>query len=135
MHSGTREKELPRSSDEQEESSADLANLILCRLRTCRKTQRAKEIARNKKERSLQRDAYSKRDDPESLKEQLKEVIAAEQAGKSNPTLRLKKKALQSAYEQAIKRQMVSIEPKNLGLGHSSVGGIPVLQLPGRGHG
>lgn len=86
----------------------DLESPPFCNVTMCRKTQRAKEIARNKKERSLQRDAFSKRDDPEALKEQLKEVIAAEQAGKSNPTLRLRKKALQTAYEQAIKRQIVS---------------------------
>ncbi|GAB4822894.1 hypothetical protein N2152v2_009940 [Parachlorella kessleri] len=71
-----------------------------------RKAQRAKEIARNKKERQLQRDAFSKRDDPEVLKEQLKEIIEQEQQGKMNPTLRLRKKALQSAYDQAIKRKM-----------------------------
>uniref|UniRef100_A0A1D2AAA7 Wbp11/ELF5/Saf1 N-terminal domain-containing protein n=1 Tax=Auxenochlorella protothecoides TaxID=3075 RepID=A0A1D2AAA7_AUXPR len=95
-----------------------------------RKTQRAKEIARNKKERSLQRDAYSKRDDPESLKEQLKEVIAAEQAGKSNPTLRLKKKALQSAYEQAIKRQMEEKACIKLAPGEASLAASETMHRP-----
>jgi hypothetical protein len=47
------------------------------------------------------------RDEPETLKEQLKEIIDIEQQGRMNPTLRLKKKALQQAYDQAIKRKMV----------------------------
>lgn len=37
----------------------------------------------------------------------MKEVLDAEQAGNMNPTLRLKKKALQQAYDQAIKKKMV----------------------------
>ncbi|KAL4854138.1 hypothetical protein ACK3TF_005128 [Chlorella vulgaris] len=71
-----------------------------------RKAERQKEIARNKKERQLQRAALKQRDDPETLREQLKEVIDQEQAGKMNPSLRLKKKALQQAYDLAIKRKM-----------------------------
>lgn len=74
-------------------------------LRHFRKAQRAKEVARNKKERALNRDAQSQ--NPEAVREQLKDAIAEEQAG-SNPALRMRKKALQSAYEQAIKKQMVS---------------------------
>ena len=48
------------------------------------------------------------RTDPETLKRQLKEVLAEEEAGNMNPTMRLKKKALQGAYEEAIRKQMVS---------------------------
>lgn len=47
------------------------------------------------------------RDDPETLKEQLKEILGLEEAGKMNHVLRLKKKALQQAYNEAIKRKMV----------------------------
>ena len=50
---------------------------------------------------------YACSDDPESLREQLKEVIDLEAGGKMNPSLRLRKKALQAAYDMAIKRQMV----------------------------
>ena len=38
--------------------------------------QRAKEIARNKKERKFLRDAHKMKSDPNALKEELKEVIA-----------------------------------------------------------
>lgn len=71
-----------------------------------RRAQKSKELARNKKERSLQRDAHAKTADPEALRQELQEVLAAEQAA-SNPALRLKKKTLQHAYEQALKKQMV----------------------------
>lgn len=47
------------------------------------------------------------RSEPEVLREQLQELIDAEEQGSMNPTLRLKKKALQQAYDQAIKRKMV----------------------------
>lgn len=80
-----------------------------------RKAERAKEIARNKKERQLQRAALKQRDDPETLKAQLKEVIDLEHAGKMNPGLRLKKKALQQAYDLAIKRKMEEDAARRLG--------------------
>ncbi|PSC68774.1 WW domain-binding 11 [Micractinium conductrix] len=80
-----------------------------------RKAERAKEIARNKKERQLLRAANKQRDDPETLREQLKEVIDLEQQGKMNHTLRLRKKALQSAYDQAIKRKMEEEAATRLG--------------------
>jgi hypothetical protein len=47
------------------------------------------------------------RSEPEILREQLQEVIDAELQGKMNPTLRLRKKALQQAYDLAIKKTMV----------------------------
>ncbi|KAL4433700.1 hypothetical protein ABPG75_000141 [Micractinium tetrahymenae] len=76
-----------------------------------RKAERAKELKRNKQERTLQRQALKQTDDPETLREQLKEVIEQEQAGKMSYTLKLRKKALQHAYDQAIKRKMVGCLP------------------------
>lgn len=73
----------------------------------CRKAQRAKEIARNKKERKFQRDAHSLQH-PDAIKDELKEVLALEEDGKGNQTVRLKKKALQGAYDNAIKKKKVT---------------------------
>ena len=73
-----------------------------------RKTQRAKEIARNKKERRFQRDAHALQANPDAIKNELKEVLALEDDGKLNLTVRLKKRALQSAYDTAIKKKKVS---------------------------
>ncbi|CAK0784079.1 hypothetical protein CVIRNUC_007282 [Coccomyxa viridis] len=70
-----------------------------------RKEQRAKEIARNKKERKFLRDAHKMKSDPNALKEELKEVLELEEDGKLNMTVRLKKRALQGAYDQAIKKK------------------------------
>ena len=75
-----------------------------------RKAQRAKEIARNKKERKFQRDAHSLQTQPDQIKNELKEVLALEEDGKMNQTIRLKKKALQGAYDQAIKKKKVSLQ-------------------------
>jgi predicted ribosome quality control (RQC) complex YloA/Tae2 family protein len=72
-----------------------------------RKAQRAKEIARNKKERRFQRDAHSLQSNPDAIKDELKEVLALEEDGKGNQTVRLKKKALQGAYDNAIKKKKV----------------------------
>jgi hypothetical protein len=105
--------------------------------------QRAKEIARNKKERKFLRDAHKMKSDPNALKEELKEVttgnllvpcrvealsawsscnlltlaachaaihlqvLELEEDGKLNMTVRLKKRALQGAYDQAIKKKKV----------------------------
>jgi hypothetical protein len=51
------------------------------------------------------------RSDPAALRQQLKEIIDQEQEleGGLNPTLKLKKKALQQAYNQAIQKQMVRV--------------------------
>ena len=78
-----------------------------------RKTQRAKEIARNKKERKFQRDAHSMKDNPEAIKEELKSVLDMEetQEGRVNQTIRLKKRALQGAYDTALKKRKVSPQP------------------------
>lgn len=73
-----------------------------------RKTQRAKEIARNKKERKFQRDAFSLKSQPDQIREELANVIDKEEDGKLlNQTLRLKKRALQSAYDAALKKKRV----------------------------
>ncbi|KAK9908252.1 hypothetical protein WJX75_004876 [Coccomyxa subellipsoidea] len=70
-----------------------------------RKEQRAKEIARNKKERKFQRDASKMKSNPEALKEELKEVLELEEEGKLNLTIKLKKRALQGAYDLALKKK------------------------------
>ena len=74
-----------------------------------RKAQRAKEIARNKKERKFQRDAQSLQANPDAIKDELKEVLALEEEGKGNQTVRLKKKALQGAYDHAVKKRKVIV--------------------------
>ena len=105
-------------------SSVDVSLLLCCTRRStsqcpgirnigllfaCRKAQRAKEIARNKKERKFQRDAHSLQSNPDAIKDELKEVLALEEDGKGNATVRLKKKALQGAYDNAIKKKKVRL--------------------------
>lgn len=48
------------------------------------------------------------RDDPNALKEELKEIIRVEESGQLNPSLKIKKKALQQAYDQAIRKQILA---------------------------
>lgn len=72
-----------------------------------RKQQRAREIARNKKERKFLREAHALKANPEAIKEELKEVLELEEKGKVNLTIRLKKRALQGAYETAVKKTKV----------------------------
>ena len=74
-----------------------------------RKTQRAKEIARNKKERKFQRDAFALKAQPDQIRDELADVLDKEQDGQVlSQTLRLKKRALQSAYDAALKKKKVS---------------------------
>ncbi|GMH33184.1 hypothetical protein BSKO_01018 [Bryopsis sp. KO-2023] len=70
-----------------------------------RKEQRKKEIQRNKLERKYQREAHRRINDPVELKQELQRVLEAEKEGMLNKTLRLKKKVLQEAYDQALKRK------------------------------
>ena len=72
-----------------------------------RKEQRKKEISRNKLERKFQRDAHSKKDNPDVLRSELEEIIAAEEDGPLRKDLRLRKKVLQDAFDQSIKKQKV----------------------------
>ncbi len=73
-----------------------------------RKTQRAKEIARNKKERKFQRDAFALKAQPDQIRDELADVLDKEQDGQVlSQTLRLKKRALQSAYDAALKKKKV----------------------------
>lgn len=75
-----------------------------------RKAERARQLARNKKERQLQREAMSHIDDPSLLRKQLKEILEEEEElGSLNATQRSRKKTLQRAYDAAIRRQMVRI--------------------------
>jgi len=69
--------------------------------------ERAKQLARNKKERQMQREAMSHLDDPAYLRQQLKEILDEEELGPLNPTQRSRKKTLQKAYDAAIRRRMV----------------------------
>lgn len=74
-----------------------------------RKEQRKKEVARNKIERKFIREGARLRSEPEVLKKELQEVIDIEEAQGTLPkNLKLKKKALQEAYDQAIKRKKAS---------------------------
>ncbi|GIL53533.1 hypothetical protein Vafri_9119 [Volvox africanus] len=70
-----------------------------------RKEQRKKEVARNKMERKFIREGAKLRSDPETLKKELQELISMEENGTLPKNLKLKKKALQEAYDQAIKRK------------------------------
>jgi hypothetical protein len=72
-----------------------------------RKAERARQLARNKKERQMQREAMSLVDDPAVLRTQLKEILDEEELGPLNVTQRSRKKTLQRAYDAAIRRQMV----------------------------
>ena len=71
-----------------------------------RRQQKAKDIAKGKKERQFTREAFSQKEDPESLKAQLKEVIDLEASGEMTTALRMKKKALQQAFDAAVKNKM-----------------------------
>jgi hypothetical protein len=87
-----------------------------------RRTQRAKEVARNKKERHLHRDALAQTSEPEKIREQLREVIAQEEEGAANPTLRLRKKALQQALGQAVREQMEAEAAAKRGAAEAAAG-------------
>ncbi len=72
-----------------------------------RKAEKARQMARNKQERQMQREAMQHVDDPAYLRQQLKELLDEEEAsGMLNAALRSKKKTLQMAYEAAIKKQI-----------------------------
>lgn len=74
-----------------------------------RKEQRKREIQRNKLERKYQREAHRLINDPDELKQELQSVLEAEKEGMLNKTLRLKKKVLQEAFDQALKRKKVRL--------------------------
>ena len=72
-------------------------------------TQGAKDIARDKKGGKFQRDAFALKAQPDQIRNELAEVLDKEEDGKVlNQTLRLKKRALQSAYDAALKKRKVS---------------------------
>ncbi|GBF91864.1 formin [Raphidocelis subcapitata] len=70
-----------------------------------RKAERKKEIARNKAERQFIRSAFGRRDKPQELREELKELIELEQEGPLSKLQKIRKKVLQEAYDTALKRQ------------------------------
>ena len=72
-----------------------------------RKAEKAKQLARNKQERQLQREAMLHVNDPAYLRAQLKELLDEEEhSGVLSSAQRLKKKTLQTAYEAALKKQI-----------------------------
>jgi hypothetical protein len=73
-----------------------------------RREERKKQNARNKLERKFNQEARSNRDKPEEIKKQLQEIIDLEQAGALNKVQKLRKKVLQDAYDQALKKKKVS---------------------------
>lgn len=73
-----------------------------------RKEQRKKEVQRNKMERKFMREAAAQRSNPDEIKKQLQEIIDLEEAGPLAKTLKLKKKALQEAYDAALKKRKAS---------------------------
>ncbi len=72
-----------------------------------RKVQRQKEILRNKKERSFQRDAAKLKSNPDALKDELREVLSMQDEGKINMSVRLKQKAYKHALDTTIKARKV----------------------------
>lgn len=72
-----------------------------------RKEQRKKEIQRNKLERKYTREAVSNRDNPDEIRKQLQEIIAAEEAGPLSKALKLRKKVLQEGFEHAVRKRKV----------------------------
>lgn len=72
-----------------------------------RKEQRKKEIQRNKLERKFIREGAKLRSEPDVLKKELQAMIELEEEGTLPKNLKLKKKALQEAYDQALKRKKV----------------------------
>jgi hypothetical protein len=72
-----------------------------------RKEARKKEVSRNKLERKFIRESSTLKAKPEELKKQLQELIDVEENGPLPKNLKLKKKALQEAYDQALKRKRV----------------------------
>lgn len=99
-----------------------------------RKAERARQLARNKKERQMQREAMSLVDDPAVLRTQLKEILDEEELGPLNVTQRSRKKTLQRAYDAAIRRQMEleakKKEQKSQENAPLEVSAIPLPPLP-----
>ena len=86
------------------------------------KAARAKEVARNKKARQLGREAGRRVDDPESLKAELYELAEVEAEGKMTAALRLRKKALQTALAEAVRRRKEASNLASAGAGGSGSG-------------
>jgi hypothetical protein len=77
-----------------------------------RKEQRKREIKRNKAERQYIRDAGSKKDDPSVLRAELEQLIALEQTTEGlNRLQKLRKKVVLEAYEAAVRRKKVGVQP------------------------
>lgn len=95
-----------------------------------RKSQRSKELAKNKKERQFQREALSHVSDPSYLRQQLKEILDEEQAGPLNAAQRSRKKTLQTAYSLAVKKKMEEDASKSSVDEISSTSAVPIAGIP-----
>lgn len=78
-----------------------------------RKEERRKQVNRNKLERKFQREAHRKINNASSLRDELTSIIASGDDGALNKTMRLKKKVLKDAYDQALRKQK-AFPPKKL---------------------
>eukprot|EP00890_Picochlorum_soloecismus_P004278 jgi/Picsp_1/4851/NSC_02216-R1_proline-rich family protein len=95
-----------------------------------RKSQRSKEVAKNKKERQLQREAMSHVSDPSYLRQQLKEILDEEQAGPLHAAQRSRKKTLQTAYSLAVKKKMEDAAAKSSIGEVCSTSAVPIAGIP-----
>ena len=97
-----------------------------------RKAEKAKQLARNKQERQLQREAMLHVNDPAYLRAQLKELLDEEEhSGVLSSAQRLKKKTLQTAYEAALKKQIhAEAEKKRREAREGVIMGVSAIPLP-----
>lgn len=89
-----------------------------------RKKIRQKEILRNKKERQFQRDATKKRADPSAIRAELQEVIDLQDDGNNHLTIKLKKKALQSALDASVRKKREDAARAEMGEGFPLMAGV-----------
>lgn len=74
-----------------------------------RKQARKREIKRNKAERHYIREAFSRKTQASELKAELEQLIAIEQTEELTKLQKLRKKVVQEAYENAIRKQKVCV--------------------------
>lgn len=89
-----------------------------------RKKIRQKEILRNKKERQFQRDATKKRADPSAIRAELQEVIDLQDDGNNHLTIKLKKKALQSALDASVRKKREDAAREEMGEAFPLMAGV-----------
>jgi hypothetical protein len=82
-----------------------------------RKQARKREIKRNRAERHYIREAFNKKTLAADLKAELEQLIATEQTEELTKLQKLRKKVVQEAYENAIRKQKVRASPAAHGCG------------------